>query len=101
MGDVGILMKNKFDSCQTIFWNAIINTVSLLGVVIGLALGGISEAVQTYILVFVAGNFIYIGADIWRNLLKNNNAFLNIMEFISFSVGVGAMFLVLLAENSE
>lgn len=79
MGDVGILMKSNFDSCQTIFWNAIINTMSMVGVVVGLGLGSIGEAVQIYILAFVAGNFIYIGADIWRNLLKNKDACLNII----------------------
>lgn len=99
MGDVGILMKSKFDACQTIFWNALINTISLVGVVVGLGLGTIGEAVQIYILVFVAGNFIYIGADIWRHLLKNKDAILNISEFICFSIGVGAMYLVLLTEG--
>lgn len=77
MGDVGILMKNKFDSCQTIFWNALINMISLVGVAIGLALGNIGDAVQQYVMTFVAGNFIYIGADIWRHLLKHKRACLN------------------------
>lgn len=99
MGDVGILMKNNFDSCQTILWNALINMISLVGVAVGLALGTIGEAVEIYVMTFVAGNFIYIGADIWRNLLKNKNACLNFFEFLCFSVGVGAMYLVLLAEG--
>lgn len=98
MGDVGILIKNRFNNCQTIFWNAIINTTSLIGVIVGLGLGEMGEAVQIYILSFVAGNFIYIGADIWRNLMKNKDACMNILEFLSFAVGVGAMYLVLLAE---
>jgi len=73
MGDVGILIKSKFNSLQKIFCNGIVNLTSLIGVVLGLALGSISEAVQIYILSFIAGNFIYIGADIWRNLLKNKD----------------------------
>lgn len=101
MGDVGILMKSNFNACQTIFWNALINMISLVGVVVGLGLGGLGEAVQLYILVFVAGNFIYISADIWRHLLKNKDACLNITEFVCFSVGVGAMYLVLLAEGDD
>jgi zinc and cadmium transporter len=79
MGDVGILLKNKFNAMQTIFCNGIINLISLIGVVIGIALGTLNEAVQIYLLSFVAGNFIYIGADIWRNLLKNKTAGLNIL----------------------
>ena len=97
MGDVGILLKNKFNNCQTICCNGVVNFTSLLGVLLGLGLGSISTATQTYMLSFVAGNFIYIGADIWRNLLKNKSAFGNFLEFLSFAIGVGCMYLVLLA----
>jgi len=50
---------------------------------------------QMYILSFVAGNFMYIGADIWKNLMRKSNALQNICEFMSFCVGVGAMYLVM------
>ena len=99
MGDVGILIKNKFDGVQTIMCNVVVNLTSLIGVLVGMGLGSISEATQIYILSFVAGNFMYIGADIWRNLLKNKEACGNILEVVSFAVGVGAMYLVLLAEQ--
>jgi zinc and cadmium transporter len=99
MGHVGILLKSKFSSCQTILCNTFVNITSLIGVVLGLGLGQIGEAVQIYFITFVAGNFIYIGADIWRNLMKTSNAGLNLLEFLSFCLGVGAMYLVLLAEN--
>ena len=79
MGDVAILIKNRFNVCQTIVCNVVVNLTSLIGVLAGVGLGSISEAVQIYILSFVAGNFIYIGADIWRNLLKNKDACTNIL----------------------
>jgi zinc transporter ZupT len=79
LGDVGILLKNKFNTMQTIFCNGIVNLTALIGVVLGLALGSIGEDVQIYILSFVAGNFIYIGADIWRNLLKNKDFCSNLL----------------------
>jgi zinc and cadmium transporter len=100
MGDVGILIKNGFSNVQTVLCNGFINFMSLIGVIAGLALGSINEEAQNYILVFVAGNFIYIGADIWRHLLANKRTILNIAELIMFSLGVGCMFLVLLAEPS-
>lgn len=99
MGDVGILIKNGFTGIQTVLCNGFINFMSLIGVFIGLALGQIDDAAQNYILVFVAGNFIYIGADIWRHLLTNKKLGLNIAELVMFSLGVGGMFLVLLAEG--
>jgi hypothetical protein len=71
--------------------------MSLIGVFTGLAIGSISEEAQNYVLVFVTGNFIYIGANIWRHLLANKKMALNILEVLMFSLGVGAMFLVLLA----
>ena len=79
--------------------NGFINFMSLFGVFAGLGLGSISDAAQNYVLVFVAGNFVYIGADIWKHLLANKSLFLNIGEILMFSVGIGAMFLVLLAEG--
>jgi zinc and cadmium transporter len=101
MGNVGILLKSKFSNCQTILCNAFINSTALIGVVLGLGLGQIGEAVQIYVITIVAGNFIYIGADIWRNLMKKSNAWLNLLEFLSFCLGVGAMYLVLLAESDD
>jgi hypothetical protein len=53
------------------------------------------------VLVFVAGNFIYIGSDIWRHLLNNKRFILNLAEVLMFSIGVGAMFLVLVFEAGE
>ena len=97
MGDVGILIKNGFSNVQTVLCNGFINFMSLIGVFAGLALGDISDDAQNYVLVFVAGNFIYIGADIWKHILGNKRTVLNILEFVMFSIGVGAMFLVLLA----
>ena len=101
MGDVGILVKNGFSNVQTVLCNGFINFMSLIGVVVGLAVGAIDEETQNYVLVFVAGNFMYIGPDIWRHLLANNKCIANIGEIIMFSIGVGAMFLVLLAEGEE
>lgn len=101
MGDVGILIKNGFSNVQTVLCNGFINFMSLFGVLAGLGLGNISDEAQNYVLVFVAGNFIYIGADIWKHLLANKRMILNISELLMFSLGVGAMFLVLLAESQE
>lgn len=101
MGDVGILMKSGFTSVQTVLCNGVVNFMSLAGLFPGLALGGISSVAQNYIMTFVAGNFIYVGADIWRNLLKNKLWYENIIELLMFFIGVGAMFLVLFLEESQ
>lgn len=43
MGDVAILMTNKFNGTQTILCNGFINVMSLFGVIIGLAVTNLSE----------------------------------------------------------
>jgi hypothetical protein len=49
---------------------------------------------------FVAGNFTFIAADIWKNLFKNKTTCKNVFEFLGVALGVGCMYLVLLAEAS-
>jgi zinc transporter ZupT len=101
MGDVAILMTNEFSSTQTVLCNGFVNLTSLVGVIIGLAITDLTKEVKIYILVFVAGNFIFIAADIWRNLFKNSGFCKNLIEFFGFGIGVAAMYLILLLESDE
>jgi zinc transporter ZupT len=79
MGDVAILMKNNFTGVQTILCNGVVNMVSLIGVIIGLAVAHLNDVAKIYILVFVAGNFVYIAADVWRHLFKNKTTCKNVV----------------------
>ncbi len=99
MGDVAILMTNKFSSTQTILCNGFVNLLSLIGVFIGLAVNNLSTVAQIYIMSFVAANFMFIAADIWRNLFKNKSKCKNAFEFFGAALGVGCMYLVLLVES--
>lgn len=91
LGDVAILLENRFTGCQAILSNGFINLMSLVGVVVGLCAIGVSEEFEQYIMVFVAGNFLYIAADIWRSLFQGK-MFMNILQFLAFIGGAGAMF---------
>ena len=99
LGDVAILLKNKFNEKETLICNGTINLISILGVVIGLAVVSLDQVTKLYILVFVGGNFIIVAADIWRKLFKNTSFFQNFLEFFGFVLGVGVMFLLLLLES--
>lgn len=99
MGDVAILMTNKFNSTQTVLCNGFVNLLALIGVFIGLAIADVNELAQMYILVAVAANFIYIAADIWKNMFKNEGIWRNVVEFFGFGVGLAAMYLILLLET--
>jgi zinc transporter 7 len=72
LGDVAILLKSRFSGCQTICSNGCINLLAVVGAVIGLSTSELSDAAQDYIMVFVAGNFIYIASDIWKHLFNDN-----------------------------
>jgi zinc and cadmium transporter len=41
LGDVAILLENRFNGCQAILSNGIINFMSLVGVVVGLSTVGV------------------------------------------------------------
>lgn len=71
LGDVAVLLKSNFTETQTVLCNGVVNFVSLIGVIIGLAVVHLDEIAKIYIMVFVAGNFVYIATDIWQNILKN------------------------------
>lgn len=93
---MAILMTNKFNGMQSILCNGFVNLISLLGVIIGLAVTNLDTLAKEYVMVFVAGNFIYIAGDIWKHLFKNSGFIKNFVEFIGFGIGVTAMYLVLL-----
>lgn len=95
MGDVAILMSNKFTGMQTIMCNGFVNFMSLIGVIIGLLVTNLNDGVKTYIMAFVAGNFMYISGDIWKNIIRNKNLFMNMIEMVGFAIGVGIMYVVL------
>lgn len=102
LGDVAILLKSSFTEKQTILCNGTINLISILGCIIGLAIINLSDIVKAYIMIFVAGNFIYIASDIWRHLFKNKKSKAkNVLEFVGFCAGVGAMFALTAFESEE
>ena len=102
MGDVAIMMKNHFTGFQTIICNGTVNLIALVGLFIGLTVQHLEQGAKLYLLVFISGNFMYIAADIWRHLLRNKGAFWkNILEVFGFSLGVGAMYLLLLTETGD
>jgi len=79
MGDVAILLKSRFNERETILSNGIVNLISLVGVYLGLTSHDLSPTTKQYALVFVAGNFMYIASDIWKNLLHHHNILINIL----------------------
>lgn len=64
----------------------------------------LNDVVKTYIMVFVAGNFVYVASDIWQHIMKNKGEASkgkNVLEFFGLAVGIGAMFALTLMESGE
>ena len=72
LGDVAILLKSRFTGWQTICSNGLINLLAVVGAIIGLSTSSLSDEAKNYIMVFVAGNFIYIASDIWKHLFNDD-----------------------------
>ena len=81
--------------------STLINTAGFLGTIIGVAAGKTSDVAFAYIMCFVAGNFLYIGGSLWKTMFKQSTFVLNLFEFLAFSLGIGAMYLVLFAESGS
>ena len=88
MGDVAILLKSKFNARETILSNGLVNLISLAGVWLGLNSHGIPDVAKQYILVFVAGNFLYIASDIWKHIFFHKRFYVNFLEMVGLVGGV-------------
>lgn len=100
LGDAGVLIHSKFTLISVLFWNVINNISSVIGVIIGLAVGQISEASKSYSLAFVAGNFYYISlAEMVPELIRKKGFWNHFSHFFFIIVGIGIMFSLLYIEN--
>lgn len=88
MGDVAILLKSHFNERETVLSNGIVNLISLVGVYLGLNSHNLSFKTRQYVLVFVAGNFMYIASDIWKNLFRHHRWVINLLEAVGLLTGV-------------
>ena len=102
ISDVGILLDSKFPVMQALCCTGIFQFSALIGAFIGLGVGNISEAVNAYILAFVAGNFLYISlVNMVPIIMKESRPKHSAGLLAAFIVGAGIMFAILKAEEDE
>jgi Predicted divalent heavy-metal cations transporter len=101
LGDMGILIYSKFPIWQAVFCNGISNLTAIIGAVIGLGIGHLSEKANAYIFGVVAGNFMYISlADMMPAALKQEDKKTCVWMLLAAIVGTGIMYIVLAIEES-
>lgn len=92
ISDFGILIYSGYSRAKALLLNFLSATISIIGAIIGLLLGGQMENFITYIIPFTAGSFIYIAtADIIPELHKETNIKKSFKQLLSILVGIGLM----------
>lgn len=86
IGDFGVLIYGGFNKSRALFFNFLTALTAILGVIISLTLCSLLQDMNQYILLFSAGNFIYIaGSDLIPELRKEEPMFLkSSLQLIAF-----------------
>lgn len=99
IGDFGVLLHGGFKKHQALFFNFLTALTSLLGVIVALILNSYVENMNTFLIPFAAGTFIYIAAaDLIPELHKEGTLKSSISQLICFIAGIAVMMLLLLLE---
>lgn len=100
LGDAGILINSNFTPKGVLFWNVFINFVNVVGTIVGLGIGQISETSKAYSLGFVAGNFFYIAlAEMIPEIMQKRGLWMQISQFFFILFGILVMFLIVYFES--
>jgi zinc and cadmium transporter len=100
IGDFGVLIYGGFKKSRALLFNFLTALTTLIGVIIALTLGSLLQEMTQYILLFSAGNFIYIaGSDLIPELRQEKPVFLkSVLQLISFVLGFLIMLLLIFLE---
>jgi zinc and cadmium transporter len=90
IGDFGVLVYGGFNKSRAILFNFLTAITAIVGVIIALTLGSLLQDLSHYILLFSAGNFIYIaGSDLIPELHKEEPKLLkSLIQFLAFVFGL-------------
>jgi len=92
IGDFAILIHAGFSKQKALFLNFLSALVSVLGVLLAFALGGVVDSIIPFVISLAAGGFIYIaGSDLVPELHKTTGAKNSFIQFLAIIVGVGLM----------
>jgi zinc and cadmium transporter len=102
LGDFAILLYSGYSRTKAILYNLATATTSLVGVFVGLIAIEYFESMERMILLFTAGNFIYIAAtDIMPELNRHESVRRSIAHLVALIVGISVMYLLLGMETNH
>ena len=99
IGDFGVLIHAGYTKKRALWLNFLSALLSLVGVVIVMILGEVTEKFIFYILPFAAGGFIYIAvADLIPELHKTTEIKYSVYQILAVAFGVFTMITLILIE---
>ncbi len=100
IGDFGVLIYAGYSKGKALLMNFLIALTAFGGVIIALIVGSYVENISMFLIPFAAGGFIYIaGSDLIPELHKDVGLKRAFLQLITFSIGLGLMFLIVLIEH--
>jgi zinc and cadmium transporter len=95
LGDFGVLLDAGFSKWAALFFNFLSACTAIVGTIVVLVLGTRVEQVNSLMLPFTAGGFVYLaGADLIPELNKESDVFRSFAQFGAIVFGVGIMILI-------
>lgn len=95
ISDFGVLLHAGFSKRKALFLNFIAACSAILGGILTLTLGTVSEKILTYILPFAAGGFIYLaGSDLIPELNRERSVRKSLIQFAAIITGLILMFYI-------
>lgn len=96
MGDFAVLLYSGFSKKKAILFNLTTAFTAVVGVGIGLIAISTFQSIEKQLLLFAAGNFIYIAAtDIMPELNRHEGIRRGIAHLMAILAGIGVMYLLL------
>jgi zinc and cadmium transporter len=99
-GDFRVLIYGGFSKGKALAFNLLTALTAVIGTILALLMGSAIAGFVPFLIPFAAGNFLYIaGSDLIPELRKDDlNLGKAALQFLSISLGVVTMFLLLLIE---
>lgn len=99
IGDFGVLIHSGYKKAKALWLNFMTAMVAVLGTIIALVMGNVSEISTVWLVPLAAGGFIYIAlSDLIPEMQKVKRARDSILQLIAIMIGVSAMILLLMIE---
>jgi zinc and cadmium transporter len=99
IGDFGILLHAGYSRAKALWLNFLSASTSILGVIVVIFLGNLTELLAIWLLPVAAGGFIYVAmSDLVPELHKRDSTLESMAQLLAILVGIVSMFLLLFLE---